>query len=405
MNQDASMREKLKFIMLLAKALHHYGASADRIEKALFLVSEKLNVEANFFSLPTGIFANFNLPGEDEYTSMVRMDPGTINLEKLYLADRTVDFVLDEKVTISEGCRILTDIFTKKPLYGDLAVNISLFFLAFGIAIFLKGNLYDAICSGIFGLFCGFFTSSVKVESVDTITDALLAFGVSFAAFGCEQMGLHVTPSIIILASLIYFLPGLSLTMSIHEISSQNLTSGTARLTGALIILLKISFGSFMGAEVAKGVFPATFSIPEPPMGSIWQWPAIVLVALSFVVIFQARIKDAFWIVMAGLISFSVSSFLGAKFGAVAGAVGCGVMLGAGSNLFARVLKRPAMIVLMPAITLLVPGSIGYKGLNFLFTQNAVDGINTLFHTITIGVGLVAGAYFGNILIKPKRTL
>lgn len=405
MNQNASIQEKLQFIMLMAKALHHYGASADRIEKALFLVSEKLKVDGSFFSLPTGIFANFKLPGQDEFTSMERLEPGKINLEKLFMADQTVDFVLEDKVTISEGSKILTDIFKRKPLYSDLFVNVSLFFLAFGVAIFLNGSISDAVCSGVLGIFCGFFTSAVKVESVDTIADAILAFVVGFSAFACKQLGMSVTPSIIILASLIYFLPGLGLTTAIHELSSQNLTSGTARLTGALIILLKISFGSFLGAEVAHSLLPAVVGGPETPISSLWQWPALIVVSLSFVVIFQARAKDAVWIVLAGLVSFSASKFFSAHFGAIAGAVACGVVIGSGSNLFARVLKRPAMIVLMPAIILLVPGSIGYKGLNFLFTQNAIEGINTLFHSITIGVGLVAGAYFGNILIKPKRTL
>lgn len=405
MNHNASIKEKVEFIMLMANALHRYGASADRIEKALYLVSDKLKVEANYFSLPTGIFANFKLPDQDEFTSMERLDPGKINLEKLYLADQTVDFVIDGKVSVREGSKILQDIFAKKTLFSDSMVNISLFFLAFGVAIFLKGNIYDALAAGVCGLFSGFFTSTVKVESVDSIADALIAFGASFFAFTCMQFGLNVNPSIVILASLIYFIPGLSLTLAIHEISSQNLTSGTARLNGALIILMKISFGSYMGAEVAQGLFPAVLTAPEAPVSSIWQWPALVLVALSFVVSFQARLRDAFWIVVAGLLSFSASKILSAQFGVVAGAVGCGILIGAGSNLFARVLQRPAMIVLMPAIILLVPGSIGYKGLNFLFTQNAIEGINTLFNSISIGVGLVAGAYFGNILIKPKRTL
>jgi uncharacterized membrane protein YjjB (DUF3815 family) len=63
------------------------------------------------------------------------------------------------------------------------------------------------------------------------------------------------------------------------------------------------------------------------------------------------------------------------------------------------------MIFSLPAIILLVPGSIGFKGLEFLFSHNTIEGINTLFNTFIIGIALVAGNYFGNILIKPKRNL
>lgn len=408
MKDKATIQEKVQFLLAMGSALHRYGASADRIEKALFLASEKLNVEANYFSLPTGIFANFKLPNEDEFTSMERLEPGKINLEKLYLADRAVDFVIDDKITVSEGVKVLKDIVAKKPLFSDLLVNISLFFLAFSVAIFLKGNLNDALCSGAFGLLCGLFTSQVKVERIDTISDAALAFIVSFGAFAIYELGVDVTPSLIILSSLIYFIPGLSLTMAIHEISSQNLTSGTARLTGAMVIMLKISFGSYLGAEVSRALlshYDPYAVASSPALSEFWIVPSIIIAALTFVISFQARVKDTLWILLACLISFSASKFFSYYLGPIPGAVGCGIVIGAGSNLFARALKRPAMIVLMPAIILLVPGSIGYKGLNFLFTQNALEGINTLFNSLSIGVGLVAGAYFGNIIVKPKRTL
>ena len=406
MSHSASISEKVEFIMLVAKALHRYGASADRIEKALVVTSEKLAINGNYFSLPTGIFANFKLAQNDEYTSMERLEPGKINLEKLFLADRTVDDVIEEKVTVAQGIEALKRTIEKEPRFSDLMVNLCLFFLAFGVALILKGGLIDALCAGCFGLMAGLFTSSVKTERIDTIIEALIAFFVSFGAFGLNYFDLNISPSVVILATLIYFIPGLSLTTAIHEISSQDLTSGTARLTGAMIILLKISFGSYIGAELAQNLLPISpVSQPHAPLDPFWQWPALVVVSLTFVVTFQARVQDAFWIALAGLVSFSASKLGVASFGPIGGAFASGVILGSGSNLFARVLKRPSLIVLLPGIILLVPGSIGYKGLSFLFTQNTIEGVNAMFHSLTIGTGLVAGAYFGNILIKPKRTL
>lgn len=407
MRQDDHTFQKTQFIISLAKALHRYGASADRIEKALFLVSQKLEIEANYFSFPTGIFSNFKLPEDDEYTSMERLDPGKINLEKLYLTDKTVDMVLDGEITLKEGTQRLKEIISKKEIFSDLYVNIALFFLAAGVTIILKGSLTDALCAGLLGLFSGLFTSSVKTERIDTIIETLMAFVVSFVAFTLPALGVEkANPTVIILATLIYFLPGLNITTAIHEISSQNLTSGTARLTGALVILLKISFGSYIGAEVAQSIFPAqiTPSITAA-LDPLWIIPTLLVVPLSFVVLFQARKEDAFWILLAGVASYLSSQFFALHLGSVAGAFASGVFIGSGSNLFARLLQRPSMIVLMPAIILLVPGSVGYRGLNFLFTQNTIDGINTLFHTASIGIALVAGAYFGNVLIKPKRTL
>ena len=57
--QNSPEKLKIKFIMLMARALHRYGASADRIETALYVISEKLKVQADYFSLPTSIMASF----------------------------------------------------------------------------------------------------------------------------------------------------------------------------------------------------------------------------------------------------------------------------------------------------------------------------------------------------------
>ncbi|MBG60697.1 MAG: hypothetical protein CMJ16_09590 [Peredibacter sp.] len=405
MNQNASSKEKVEFIMLLGKALHHYGASADRIEKALYGVSRGLNIQGNFFSIPTSIYANFRLPDHDEFTSMERLEPGKINLEKLSDADQTVDDVLDGKITLAEGINILNEIFQRRPRFNDLHVNISLFILAFGVAIILKGSLHDAVASGLFCLASGLFTSKVKTERIDTISEAIIAFAISFGAFLLPYYQIPINPGLVILAAIIFYIPGLNLTMAIHELSSQNLTSGTARLTGAMIIMLKISFGSYIGAQVAKSFFPTDFMATGYVLDPLWIWPVLLFVPLTFVVNFQANTRDAFWIVLAGVISFTSSKYGTAYFGVVAGSFFSGTVIGAGSNLFARFKQRPSLIVALPAIILLVPGSINYKGLNFLFSQNTIDGINAIFNSASIGMGLVAGAYFGNVLIKPKRTL
>ena len=107
MDNTPAIKQKIRFIMLIAKALHRYGASADRIENALQVISEKLKIEASYFSLPTSIMGNFKVSDDDEFTRMERLDPGKINLEKLYYADKTVDDVIDEKISVADGIQRL----------------------------------------------------------------------------------------------------------------------------------------------------------------------------------------------------------------------------------------------------------------------------------------------------------
>ncbi|MCB1577943.1 MAG: threonine/serine exporter family protein, partial [Xanthomonadales bacterium] len=45
----------------------------------------------------------------------------------------------------------------------------------------------------------------------------------------------------VVVASLIILLPGMSLTAAVRELSSQDLISGTARMAGAMAVLLKLA--------------------------------------------------------------------------------------------------------------------------------------------------------------------
>ena len=87
---QTSINDKITFIMLIGNSLHRYGASADRVEKALTLIALKLNIDSQYFAFPTGIFASFKEEGH-EHTRMDRLEPGKINLSKLLWVDEVVD--------------------------------------------------------------------------------------------------------------------------------------------------------------------------------------------------------------------------------------------------------------------------------------------------------------------------
>lgn len=400
-----SNTEKAKFIMSTANALHRYGTSSDRIETASRLISNRLGLNGEFISTPTSLIANFDFDDQPEYTSMIRMAPGKINLEKLCSVDEIVDLVIEEKMNITEGKLALAEIIAKPAIYNHLLTNFALAGVAFSAAIFLKGSIFDAIFCGITSLIISFCTQSIKEEKISTIVEGIIAFIVSFSALSIHKLGVDIFPPVAILGSLLYYLPGLMLTMAMHELSSENLIAGTSRMTGALIILIKLAFGTYIGTQLSMYLF-GPYNPPTPEaMGSVFQFLAIFLVAISFSIAFQAQKKNFVWIVIGCFISFYASSFAQDYIGLVPSAFIGGLIVGCGSNLFAIVFKRPAMVLSLPMIILLVPGSVGYKGLSFFFQDNPLIAISTIFQTVSIGMALVAGSYFGNIIVPPKRTL
>ena len=74
------------FTLLLGRALHRYGTPAHRLEEAMIVVSGQLGVESRFVSTPTAIFASFG-PTEALRATIIRLDPGEVNLERLSRVD------------------------------------------------------------------------------------------------------------------------------------------------------------------------------------------------------------------------------------------------------------------------------------------------------------------------------
>lgn len=402
-NKSATNEAKIKFIMLIAKAFHRYGASADRIEKALDTISNQLEVKGHYFSLPTGIFASFKF-GDDEETRMERLDPGKVNLSKLFHVDQAVDYVTWDKLSLKDGTDLITSIMDEKPQYNNIVVTLSYCLISFAVCIILKGSWLDSFVSATLGLLVGVFAESVKEERIDSILEGISAFAVTLLALLAGTFYVSNT-NIVILSSLIILVPGLMVTMAIGELSSQNLTSGTARLLGAAMILLKISFGVYLGSQVMKYVDLNITSINITIHPLYITVLMVALAGIGFTFAFQARRQDAHWILLAAFISYFSSTTFTLFLGPIAGALCAGSVIGACSNLFSRIKNRPALIFFLPAIILLVPGSVGFKGLNLLFENNMLEGFNTIFQMATIGIALVSGTFFGSLLVKPKRAL
>ena len=73
------------------------------------------------------------------------------------------------------------------------------------------------------------------------------------------------------------------------------------------------------------------------------------------------------------------------------------------SSAYERWRQRPAPVVLVPGILLLVPGSIGYRSMSSLMERDTVSGIATAFTMILTAVSLVAGLLIAGVLV-PEPT-
>ena len=103
-----------------------------------------------------------------------------------------------------------------------------------------------------------------------------------------------------------------------------------------------------------------------------------------------------------------VVAFAGARLGAEWFGPSLGVGLGAFgvsalANAAGRVHHRPVVVPQVPAIVLLVPGSVGYRSVMALVDEQTVVGVQTGVTMLLIAVSLVAGMLLANTFISPRR--
>jgi uncharacterized membrane protein YjjP (DUF1212 family) len=396
---------RIVFAVKLSQALHRYGIPTHRFEAAMNRVLARLGLDGHFFAMPTGILASFGLPQEHR-TSLIRVDQSEVDLEKQALLDELTGQVIHGEMTATEGIRAVDEIVAARPRYGSVLTVLTFGLSSCAASRFFGGGWREAVASGVIGLLIGALSVAVKrseeasrvFEPAASVIAAALAV---VAAMILSPLSIYVTT----LAGLIVLVPGLTLTTAMRELATRNLVSGTARLMGAALIFVEMGFGVALGAKLASLLLlPPGSRVPE----SLPEWTLLLSLALApvgFAVLLRARPRDIPVIMCASWLSFGGARLgthlLGPQLGACVGAI----IVGAASNLYARVFNRPSAIPLVPAILLLVPGSVGFGSLARFMDRDVISGIDTAFNMILVAVALVTGLLVANLIVPPRRVL
>ena len=402
--QKSELEKKISFIMSYGSALHGYGAPAHRLERAMSNVSIELGLKGEFFCTPTAIMASFDTP-IGRRPAITRTEPGSIELGKMILTDKVGDAIIDGEIDHREGQRRVSEILNSACAYGSQITTLSYGLIS--VVSLFKGGFNELLISFLIGLVVGGISILTKKDNaISRIFETAAAFFVMLISSALFYYYPEFSTQIVIVSSLIILIPGLPLTIAVEELATNNLVSGTARLMHALVIFFKIGFGVVIGNELAIRIFPSTESILQiSQIPFFLEWGLILIAPLAFTIAFKARFKDAPWIFIAGVLGIISSKFGSSYFGPELGAFVGGFVVGLGSNLYAKLKHKPAAVTLLPGIILLVPGSIGFKGLKSMLEHDTLVGLDLAFDMLIIATALVAGLLLANIFISSKRSL
>ncbi len=395
--------KRIKFIVQFGRGMHSVGAPAHSLEAAMNALCERLGLKGSFVSIPTAIFCSFRFL-DDEVTRIARVEPSGVNLGRLTKVDQVAQDVIRNKLGVDEGSQRLEEIFNSTDKFPSWVTILCFSLTSGGMLTLFGGSWGDLLASLLVGALIGLLSLPKHFGLVSQLYEAFMALVATLLATLFAKVSPDINVSVVILASLIIFIPGLNITISIAEIATQNLTSGTSRLVGGFMILLKLAFGVFVGSKIAALISVNGLAYTFAPIPSWVMIITVPVTAAMSTVVFKAEWREAKWITLAGVFGYALSKVGTFHFGPEMGLFLGGMGVGAGANIFARARLRPSSIFQFPGLILLVPGSMGYRGLSYLYARDVVMGFDTAFSTLTLAFSLVIGVFVGNILIKPRSS-
>ena len=402
-----------RFIALLARMLHEAGTPAHRLEGLLQNCAERLGLEISVFSLPTWINIAFGREGAQRSISF-RVDPGSPKLAMLEETYLVADRVARGELDAEQGITALTRVRSRLTRPGVVLGCIGYALFSAGAAFFLGGSWTEMLAALPVGFTVG---SSIAVAVGRRERELLAEFAAAcigtlvaaLVSIAFRRSGHEASIAIVSLAGLCTLLPGLSLATAMTELSTRNLASGSARLIGAITTLVVVGMGAGIGDRVAIaiGLPPhSSFVVPVTQTAGVSLQLAVALLAIStgLAIVFHARPRRAALVFVSCIVGWiavrTAREFGGAELAPVIAAATVG-MLG---NLYARIRRRPTLAIVLPGLALLLPGSIGFRGMQGLISSgDTLAGLNTAIGALVVAASIAAGLLIANAVLPSPR--
>ncbi|MBS0457000.1 MAG: threonine/serine exporter family protein [Proteobacteria bacterium] len=402
--------DRVAFVVELAKRLHNYGTTAQRLEGAIGAVARRLGLRCHPWSNPTGLILSFSdaataSPLHDT-TQVIRLEPGGVDLNKLCAADAIAEDVMAGRSDLRHGAAALhaLDVPLGRPWLALETLCFGL--LSASVAGLLRNSWADIISAGLIGLMVGALQwASIGRPRMQEAGEAIAAFVATLLAAAIATFLIPLTTKTVVIAAIIVLMPGLSLTNAVSELSSQHLVSGMARFGGALATLIKLTFGTVAAMQLVRVLGWRPHEAVEHRVGAWVEWAALLVSAYTFAVLFRAARRDYLLVIASAVFGYLVTRWVGSRLGNDAGVFFGSMAISAASNVYARWARRPGALVRVPGIVLLVPGSVSFRSLTFVLERDLMLGLNTAVAVLSVLVALVAGVLFGNLLVSARRNL
>ncbi|KAF9182676.1 hypothetical protein BGZ51_005744 [Haplosporangium sp. Z 767] len=397
----AEILSRQSFLIMIAKALILYGAPSHRIEETCGLLARRMDVDASFALLPGLMTISFSDP--ETHTSDTRHLRCTQGMD-MYKLSRVYTIargVLRGK-GIEDANRLLESV-TIEPGYYPVWVTVMSWMTtaAFVAPLAFNGSWLDTLIAGLCGLLVGVLgLVAAKFPIYGNVFEVTSSILVGFIA---KAFGDRVCFSAVALAGVVVLLPGLLLTQAIMELASRNIVSGSVRMFYALMYAFFLGYGLSLGAELWNSITgdhsPAPASACEKGVDHWWLFLIFPAVSTSINIVFNAHPRQWLGMTIVTAVGFTVSYFL-ASGPQVTPAVSA-FAVGIAGQAYGRLTGNLSYVPLLSGVLLLVPGSVGVKGVLAIIGSDPGQGFQFALNMVNISVSITLGVFCSALVWYP----
>jgi uncharacterized membrane protein YjjP (DUF1212 family) len=398
-----------RFLLRLGRALHVHGTPSHRLESALDSVARALDCRATFLSTPTSLISSIEVDGE-ERMFLERLEAGEVNLGNLVLLDELAQAVIRGDLEGARGCEEIERILAAPPRYASWVVTLTCGLTSAAASILFGGTGGEILAA----LLCGTALGPLLLLPRWFARGSQLVLPASgfVVGLGASLLSAWIPLSVAVVsvAGLIVVVPGLSLTIAVTELARGSWVSGTARLSSAVLSFVLLVFGAVLGSRVGARILEQLdLASLLPPVATHYAFAveclAAALTAICFLVLLQGLARDLPWMLLCGLATFAAARGVSLVSTPEVAALTGAFVAGFSSNLYARTLHRPAMVTRVSSLLLLVPGSIGFRGVESMVAGDTLSGLETAFNSGLVAVAIAVGLLLANVVLHPRQEL
>jgi uncharacterized membrane protein YjjP (DUF1212 family) len=394
----------ITFLSNLAKAMHISGSNALELERHVHQLGNRFGVEAHCFALPTMLTITLETETQGQHSKLVRLPAYDFNMQRL-IALKDLIRKLNSLHQLEQAEQQLLTIMQTDSHWKSWQIALCGLVLSSCIALLLGGALPEMLVAGTVGLlFVLLYLQLSRFSGLSHIMPVLLCTFAALCTYAISIIIPITSPFVVILASIVLLLPGFTITIAMIELATGNLLAGTGRLAGAFILLLMMAAGVAIGTKIGSEWFPYKTLNNLNKLPDWMVWPCVAMLGVTLMVFLQAPLKSLHIMIGACLLAFGVSVTVSGWFGSAAGAFTGAFSVAMAGQLYQRFSNEPGILIQIPGLITLVPGSVGFKGLHALMEQNNLAGISTITSMMITGAALVIGTLLANSLAFSRAT-